>query len=264
MDWLNLLYPALSLGGLGLLFGLGLGYAGVKFQVNEDPRIPRVREALPGANCGGCGFAGCDALAAAIVEGWAAPAACPVGGPDCARAIADIMGAALAPVQRKVAFVRCRGSSNTSVFWYDYVGMKDCRAETHLAAGGAKVCRYGCLGSGSCANVCPFGAVTLVEGVALVDKERCTGCGRCLQACPKGLIVMVPYDNRYHVACNSQDPGKTVRENCSVGCIGCKQCVRVCPAAALEAEGPLARIVYDRCTQCGACAAKCPTKAITE
>ncbi|MDR1530738.1 MAG: RnfABCDGE type electron transport complex subunit B [Clostridiales bacterium] len=262
MDVLSILYPVLSLGGLALLFGLGLGYAGVKFKVNEDPRIPLVRDALPGANCGGCGFAGCDALAAAIVEGKAKPNACPVGGDASARKISEIVGLAVEIGRHMVAFVRCNGNSNTSVFWYDYVGMQDCRAETHLAAGGPKACGYGCLGSGSCARVCRFGAITVVDGVAVVDREKCTACGVCVQECPKGLIAMVPYDNYVRVACNSRDNGKAVRANCSVGCIGCRICERACGYDAVHVNEFVARIDYGKCELCGDCAGKCPTKAI--
>lgn len=262
MDFSNVLFPMISLGGLGVIFGMLLGYASKKFAIQVDPRVPAVRDALPGANCGGCGYAGCDACAKAMVEGEAAPNACPVGGAETAKKIGEILGLNVEASVKKAAFVKCNGTCSNAKNKYEYSGIKDCRDAALLPGGGHKGCNYGCLGFGSCVKVCEFGALSIVNGVAVVDEDKCTSCGKCVKACPKGLINIVPVEKQVRVVCNSKDRGKDVKDNCSVGCIGCRMCERVCQFGAIKFENNLAEVDYEKCTQCNSCALKCPTKAI--
>ncbi len=258
----NIILPMVSLGGMGLLFGLGLGYAGIKFKVEEDPRFAPIRDALPGANCGGCGFVGCDAFAKAVLAGEAKPNGCPVGGANSTIKISEVLGVVPEIKEREVAFVKCAGNENKSTFRYEYFGLDDCNAAQQLAGGGSKSCTFGCLGGGSCVRACQFGAISIEEGIALVDKEKCTACGKCAAACPRALIELVPYSSEVKVACNSTDNGKVVRSHCTVGCIGCKLCTKACGVAAIAVDNNLAKVAYDKCTQCGDCAKKCPMKTI--
>ena len=253
--------PVGVLGGLGLLFGIGLSLASQVFAVETDPKVEEVRKALPGANCGACGFPGCDGLASAIGKGEAPVTACSVGGSAVANKIADIMGVNAVETTREVAVVLCQGDCDKAKNKYIYEGIQDCRAE-NILAGGSKSCSYGCLGCGTCKDVCDYDAIQIVNGVAIVDKEKCVACKACIDACPKEIIELVPYEQEVVVKCMSNDAGKVVRNNCSVGCIGCKICVKNCPVDAFTFENYLAKIDYDICTNCGICADKCPTKAI--
>lgn len=261
---INLIFNSvITISGMGLLFGAGLGYAAKKFHVEEDITVVLVREALPGANCGGCGFVGCDDLAKAIVSGEAKPNSCPVGGNECTQKVSDILGIEAILQEKQVSFIKCKGGSSKSTFLYDYYGINDCSAIMQLAGGGSKSCTYGCLGGGSCVAACMFDAIKIVDGIAVVDKEKCTACGMCVSPCPKKLIEIVPYANDVFVSCNSKDNGKTVRSHCTVGCISCKMCEKACEFDAIHVDNFLATVDYSKCTMCNACALKCPTKAIT-
>jgi Na+-translocating ferredoxin:NAD+ oxidoreductase RNF subunit RnfB len=265
MDVMNIVYASLSLGGLGLVFGVGLGYASKKFAVEEDSRVPLVRAALPGANCGGCGYPGCDACAAAIVAGEAGIDACPVGGPKVAKQVAEVLGVDAGSIEEKekmIAFVKCSGSSHQRKARAEYPGAKNCAEAAAMQNPDSKDCSYGCLGLGSCVNVCKFGAISVVDGVAVVDDEKCTGCGACVNACPKVIIDIIPISKKTRVACSSNEKGKTVKDSCNVGCIGCTLCVKACEYGAIIFENNLAKVDYEKCTQCMACVKKCPTKAI--
>lgn len=262
MDVASLVYPVVSLGGLGAVFGILLGYASKKFAVEVDPKVPLIREALPGANCGACGFAGCDACATAIVDGSAPPNACAVGGAASAERIGEILGLKVEVGERKVAFVKCGGDCEKSKEKYHYYGVMNCRDASMVPGGGSKACSYGCLGLGDCIKVCSFGALSIVNGIAVVDEEKCTSCGMCVGACPKGLIEVIPAANKVRVQCNSKDKGLDVKNACSAGCIGCTLCVKTCKFDAMKFENNLAKVDYEKCTQCKACALKCPTKAI--
>ena len=258
MDIIN---PIIVLGGLGLLFGVLLSVASNVFAVEVDPKVEAVRSALPGANCGACGFPGCDGLAKAITEGRAPVTACPVGGAPVAEAVAEIMGVNAANVDRNVATVLCQGDCEKAKEKFVYEGIQDCRAE-NIVQGGSKACSYGCLGCGTCKDVCDFDAIEMIDGIAVIDKDKCTACMKCIEVCPKSIIELVPYDNEYIVKCKSKDTGKEVRGKCTVGCIGCQICVKNCPEDAFTFENNLAKINYEKCINCGICAEKCPTKAI--
>ncbi len=257
----GILYATLAVGGVGLIIGIVLGIAGKVFAVEVNEKEIEVREALPGNNCGGCGFPGCDGLAASIAKGESDPGACPVGGAEVAKNIAEIMGVE-ANVIKKYAYVKCMGDCDKAPVKYDYYGNTSCQDAANIPGGGAKSCSYGCLGLGSCVKACEFDAIYIENGIAVVDKEKCKACGKCIEACPKNLISMVEEDYKYIVSCMSKDPGVQVMKNCSEGCIGCSLCVKNCPFDAIEFENNLATIDQDKCKKCGICFNKCPKKII--
>ena len=247
---------------IGIIVGAGLVFTSKKFYVEVDERETAVREVLPGNNCGACGFAGCDAMAAAIVKGEAPVNGCPVGGAPVAEKIGAIMGTDAEAVERKVAFVRCKGSCEVTKNQGNYVGVQDCR---NASLNGIRTadCDYGCLGLGSCVRVCPENAIQIVDGVAVVNRFKCVGCGLCAKACPKGLIELIPESKRVAVQCRNKDKGPAVRKVCSAGCIGCMLCVRQCASDAIHVTDNLAQVDYEKCVQCGKCVEKCPAKVIT-
>ena len=257
-----IIIATLSLALLGILVGAALVYAGRAFHVDVDEREAMVRECLPGNNCGACGYAGCDALAAAIVAGNAPVTACPVGGAPVAKKVGDIMGLSAGAMERKVAFVRCKGTCDVTRNQGNYIGIQDCRSAV-LSGVNVSECGYGCLGLGSCAAVCPENAIRVVNGVAMVNRKKCVGCGLCVKACPKNLIELVPSSKRVIVQCSNRDKGPLVKKVCSAGCIGCMLCTRQCESDAIHVANNLASINYDNCTQCGKCVEKCPVKVIT-
>ena len=258
----NLLIAGAAVGVLGLILGVALGIFGKIFFVAVDERETQVRECLPGNNCGGCGYAGCDGLAAAIVKGEAPVNGCPVANAEAHAAIGAIMGQEAGAVEKKVAFVKCSGTCDKTERKYNYYGINDCRKAMLVPGQGDKMCNYGCLGFGSCVSACAFDAIHVVDGVAVVDKEKCVSCGKCVAACPKNLIEIVPYSAPVAVACSSLDKGKDVRVACKTGCIGCGICVKQCESGAIAVEDNLAKIDYTKCTGCGKCAEKCPQKII--
>jgi len=262
MDF-NLIISAVVLTGVvALLIGLLLGIAGKFFAVEVDEKEVAVRNELPGNNCGGCGFPGCDGLAHAIACGQAPVNGCPVGGEPVAEKIAAIMGVDAGASEKKVAFVRCGGTCDKAGVKSNYYGVNDCAMAMTVPGQGSKTCNYGCMGFGTCVKACPFDAIHVVNGVAVVDREACKACGKCVAACPKNLIELIPYKASYFVGCQSKDKGKDVRFACEAGCIGCGLCMKNCEAGAIKVEGNLATIDPSLCTGCGTCFEKCPTKAI--
>ena len=261
------------LGGLGLVFGLVLAAASKVFYVETDPRLDELNACLPGANCGGCGYAGCGAYAEAVLNGEAPIGACASGGNECAQAMAAIMGVKAEAVTRKVALVRCSGYRK-----YDsdgqlvkgvkskaqYEGFNDCLAATKVGGTGPLACKYGCLGYGTCTKACKYGAISVQNGVAVVDEDLCVGCMACAAVCPRQLIVPVEPARNVVIACNSMAKGATTTRACTVGCIGCGKCKKVCPNDAITVENGLARIDYSKCVQCGDCAKVCPKKLIKD
>ena len=260
----GILIATLVVGGIGLFIGLFLGIAAIKFKVQMDEREVAVLEALPGNNCGGCGYAGCSGLAAAIAKGEAAVNQCPVGGEAVAKVISGIMGVEAGESKRMVAFVACQGDCDRAKVDYEYTGIEDCRMLSFVPNGGPKTCNYGCPGYGSCVQACPFDAIHVVNGVAVVDREQCKACGKCVEACPKKLISLIPYDAPCQVACSSKDKGPVAMKACDVACIGCGLCKRNCPADAVTVENFNAAIDPEKCTGCGTCIEKCPKKSIVK
>lgn len=258
----GVLIAALIVGGTGLILGLFLGLADKKFKVEVDEKVERIRAELPGNNCGGCGYAGCDAVAQAIADGEAEVSACPVGGSAAAAKIAAIMGKEAGESARLTAFVKCAGTCDKTHVNYEYYGVRDCEMMGFVPAGGPKSCDYGCLGYGSCVQACQFDAIHVIDGVAVVDREKCKACGACVKRCPKHLIELIPYEASYQVQCASREKGKDVMQACQTGCIGCKKCEKECPQGAVTVTDNVARIDYSKCKNCGICASVCPRMII--
>jgi Na+-translocating ferredoxin:NAD+ oxidoreductase RNF subunit RnfB len=252
--------------GIGLAAAVILGVADNYLSVREDPRIGMVTAALPGANCGGCGFPGCDGYARALVAGTAPNGACGAADAACVAAVAEILGASASATEKRVALVKCCGTREETIRVGDYNGICDCHVAA-ATAGGDKGCRFGCLGYGACANVCPKSAISIVDGLAKVDKRLCIGCGKCVTACPKRLIELVPASATIHVLCNNPDKGPSVRQVCGVGCLGCRLCEK--NAGGKEAghfvfDGFLAKVDYSNPPTDGQIVAKCPAKCMAE
>lgn len=260
-----ILISMLSMGGLGLVLGGGLAYASKKLAVETDPRIDAIIEALPGANCGACGFPGCSGLAKAIVENKAPVGSCTVGGLKVAEKIAEIMGVDETDggANKKVAHIMCLGGSDKAKLRADYHGVKTCRAAS-LVNAGPKGCSYGCIGFGDCIKVCPVNAITMGDnGLPIIDEEKCTGCELCAKECPKFVIALTDDKNEVHVRCKATLKARDTRAVCSAGCIACHMCEKVCPFDAIHVENNVAVIDYDKCRNCMLCVEKCPTKVIT-
>lgn len=252
---------------------LGVVLAGVlylianKFKVEEDPRIDEVEKVMPGANCGGCGFAGCRAFAQACVE---APNLdnnfCPVGGNEVMKKVAAVLGMEVKEKAPMVAVVRCNGTCANRPVVNEYDGRQSCKVKTALYSGDTG-CPYGCLGCGDCVEACQFGAISMdpETGLPVVDEEKCTACGACVKACPKHIIELRnkgPKGRRVFVSCVNKDKGGVARKACSAACIGCGKCAKVCPFGAITVENNLAYIDFTKCKLCKKCVAECPTGAI--
>lgn len=248
--------PLSIFGGLGLLAGILLTVASKVFAVKTDERLEAVSEALPQVNCGACGFSGCNDYADAIVNNGAECNLCKPGGEASAVKIGKIMGIEVAASEPYVAFVRCSGDCNTTPHKYDFDGVQSCAACNRFY-NGSKLCTSGCLGYGDCVNVCPNGAISIVDRIAKVDKSKCTGCGLCAKACPNRLIAIRKISQSVDVCCSSSDIAKITHSICSRGCIGCKQCERNCESGAIKIIDNHAVIDYDKCTNCGKCAEVC-------
>ena len=257
-----IIIAAVVVGGTGIVIGIILGIAGEKFKVEVDPKEEEVLAALPGNNCGGCGFAGCSGLAAAIAKGEAEVGSCPVGGAAVAAKIGAIMGQEVGESVREVAFVKCAGTCENANADYEYYGVEDCSMMAFVPNGGPKKCNFGCLGFGECVKACPFDAIHIVNGVAVVDREACKACGKCIAKCPHHLIELAPYDQKTFVGCSSHAKGKAVTTACELGCIGCKKCEKTCPNGAITVTDFCAHIDYEKCTNCGACKEACPRHVI--
>ena len=263
------LITILILVGLGALSAIILYLASQKFKVFEDPRIDQVEEALPAANCGGCGFPGCRAFAEALVKADdISDLNCPVGGPDIMAQIADILGKEVGKTDPMVAVVRCNGTCENRPKVNQYEGASSCAVEAALY-GGETGCSYGCYGLGDCVDACDFDAMYMDEetGLPVIIEDNCVACGACVDACPKDIIELRkkgPKSRRIFVSCVNEDKGAVARKACSVACIGCGKCVKVCPFDAITMENNLAYIDYDKCRLCRKCVPECPTNAIHE
>ncbi|MBE6589522.1 MAG: RnfABCDGE type electron transport complex subunit B [Ruminococcaceae bacterium] len=243
---------------IGLILAILLALVSHFFAVEEDETVKLLREALPGVNCGACGFKGCDDYAAALAEGRAKPNLCVPGAESTAKQIGEILNVAVEPPKDVVAFVHCNGNCDATSKKAEYRGISTCRAASAIY-GGPNACSYGCLGLGDCAAACPAGAICMKDGIAHVDTSRCLGCALCVATCPKKVISMVPQEAATVVMCNSRDKGADARKACKNACIGCKKCEKVCPEGAITVTDNLAKIDYTKCTGCGICAESCPT-----
>ena len=270
---MDILIAIAILGGLGLAFGLVLAAASKVFYVETDPRLDQLNECLPGANCGGCGFAGCGAYAEAVLKGEAPVGKCASGGNEAAKAMAAIMGVQAEEVTRKVAMVRCSGArtfdaegnlTKGAKMKATYEGFHDCLAASKVGGSGPLSCKFGCLGYGSCTRVCKYGAISVKNGVAVVDEDLCVGCMACAQVCPRKVITAVEPDRNVVIACNSLAKGAVPNRACTIGCIGCGKCMKTCPSGAITITNNLAQIDYSKCTNCGQCATVCPKGLIKD
>ncbi len=257
-----IILAAVIVGATGCLMGFFLCFASEKFKVEVDERETAITGVLPGNNCGGCGYAGCSGLAAAIVKGEAPVNACPVGGAAVGAKVGEIMGVAAEEGVRKTAFVKCAGDASSAVVDYQYAGVMDCRAMAFVPGGGPKACNYGCLGFGTCVSACPFDAIHIVNGIAKVDPDACKACSKCIAVCPRNLIELVPENAIHTVSCNSKDKGKDVMNVCKVGCIGCRLCEKSCEFDAITVTDNIPTIDYEKCNHCGKCVEKCPKKLL--
>jgi electron transport complex protein RnfB len=248
---------------LGVAFGIALAIVAARFVVKVDPKVEQVRETLPGANCGACGFAGCMGYAENVVGNPdVAVSLCAPGKSPVAEKIAVITGKKAEKVDPKIARVFCQGGTSLTQRKFVYTGVQDCAAAV-LAAGGDKSCQYGCLGFGTCMRACPFGAITMsADNLPLINPDKCTACGKCVAACPKQVIEIAQASKAVVISCHSRDKGADTKKKCQVGCIGCGICVRTCPVDAIKLENNLARIDHSKCIVCGLCTKKCPTSAI--
>jgi electron transport complex protein RnfB len=253
----------LSLGCIGMIAAVALGFAAKKFAVEVDPRELAALEVLPGINCGACGFPGCAGYAKAVIAGSADLNQCPPGGAEVVARLARILGVEATAAARQIAVVVCQGDNQRAQLKYRYLGLEDCTAAQKIADG-PKACPGGCLGLGSCQQACPFGAIEMTaDGLAVISREKCTGCRKCLAVCPRDVIRMTPYESAVHVLCNSHDKGAVVRKYCQVGCIGCHICQKTVPQA-YKIENLLAAVVYEQDAEAFEAIAKCPTKCIRD
>ena len=253
----------LLLGCIGLFFGIGLAIAANKFAVEVNPLIEEVTESLPLAQCGGCGYPGCEGYAIAVVtDPDVPPNLCFPGKEPVANRIAELTGKKMTVVEDQMAVVRCSRIEGKVRPKHKYVGYASCAA-ANIAFGGPSSCQYACIGLGECATVCPFDAITMVDDFPVIDPDKCVSCGQCVKACPKKVIELQTLKARVWVPCSTKDPGKTVKAVCEVGCIGCKMCVKACPAGAVTYEDDKVKIDHKACIEYGpsceeACVAKCP------
>jgi Na+-translocating ferredoxin:NAD+ oxidoreductase subunit B len=269
------LFPSVSsvvsISVIGIAFGLVLSVAKIKLKVEKDERFEPVVNALPGANCGACGFPGCSGYATKIIEGTAPINMCLVGGSESVEKISQIMGIEAEAAKPRKARVHCHGKSEVTKARFVYDGPRTCHAANQIREG-FKVCRFGCLGLGDCGRSCPFGAIEMSSaGLAVVNREKCTGCGSCVPACPRAVISMVEDSFDVYVGCKNLEKAPVMKQGCSVGCTACNRCVKACKevfAGRPEIETAItvvnfcAVIDYTKCINCGKCAEVCPQKVI--
>ena len=261
---MEIIIPVLIILAIGAAMALLLTLAAKYFAVEEDQRAVQIRECLPGANCGACGYSGCDGYAKALAQGNEPKTnLCVPGGDTAARGIAQVLGVAAEDVVEMVAYVACNGTCDVVDKKYDYDGQKTCHT-ANLAYSGDRLCNCACLGYGDCVRACPEHAISIENGIARVNPSACIGCGVCTRECPNGIIHLIPDVSRVVVECSNHDKGAITRKACKNGCIGCGKCEKTCPHGAIKVVDNLAVIDYEKCTGCAACVAVCPVHCIHE
>jgi Na+-translocating ferredoxin:NAD+ oxidoreductase RNF subunit RnfB len=262
-ELMKVLYSFISVAALGILLGIGLAIASRLLHVKKDKRLTEIEEVLPGLNCGACGYAGCASYAEAIVEEEAELTKCTPGGGDVTEELGRILGITVdVSTEKKVAQVHCRGGRSKAKLQFEYKGVEDCNA-LFILYHGDKECKYGCLGLGSCIQVCPVEAIDYdSDGLVWVNRELCVSCGKCITVCPTGVMQWQPYNADLMVACNSTDKGGIVKKYCEVGCIGCKLCEKKSPEGGFYVENFLAKIDYSKDGDRLEASEACPTKCI--
>lgn len=257
----EILIALLVVAAVGLAAGILLVLASYFFRVEEEEKTKLIRECLPGSNCGACGFTGCDGYAKALALGEAEPHLCVPGAKDVASKLSEVLGVEVKANDPIVAFVGCNGTCEATSKKAIYDGVKSCAAAS-LLYGGPNMCRFGCIGCGDCAKVCPVKAICFDDGIARVNPMICIGCGMCAKECPKDIIKLIPRAAKVAVMCNSEDKGAVARKNCKNACIGCKKCENNCPTNAITVVNNVSVIDYAKCIACGKCAEVCPTNCI--
>ena len=249
---------------VAFVLGMLLGLFKKIFAVEVDPKVSAIREVLSGGNCGGCGYAGCDAFALAVVKGEASPNGCVAGGPSVAKKVAEILGVEVSAGSKKVAFLACAGSNECAKLKGEYNGIKTCKA-AQQAINGTKICSFGCIGYGDCINSCPFNALSMGEdGLPKVDYKKCVGCGKCVKECPKHLFSLLDATTKGSIAvCSNRSENKPqIKKNCSAGCIKCCICEKKCPEHCIVVSNGIPVVDYTKCTSCGECIKACPDKVL--
>lgn len=261
---MGIIIPVLICFGIAAVCAVLLTITDHFFAVREDVKMVSIRESLPGANCGACGFSGCDGYAKALSDGQCDKTnLCIPGGDKTAHEIAQILGVETDDVIERVAYVACNGVCESAQRKYDYAGKKSC-SSINMNYAGDKYCRFACLGYGDCVEVCPQDAISIIDNVARVDPKKCIGCGICTRTCPNGIIHLINDTSRVIVECSNHDKGAQTRKYCSHGCIGCKKCEKTCPHDAIHVIDNLAVIDYEKCTGCGSCVEACPVHCLHE
>lgn len=258
----EILTPVLIVAGIGLLCGLILAIASIVMAVPKDEKAEAIRDMLPGANCGACGYSGCEGYAKAMASGEAKPGLCTVGGEAVAKTISEYLGCDAGEVTKKAALVHCLGSYDNTSDKVEYEGIATC-AGAAIVAGGIASCQYGCMGLGDCMRACQYDAITVCNGVAKIDPARCRGCSMCVKACPKHLITFVPANKQAVVRCSNCDKGAMTNKVCKIGCIGCMKCEKTCQHDAVHVVNSLAVVDSAKCIGCGECVDVCPRHCIT-
>ncbi len=259
----EILFPVLIVAGIGLLAGLLLAVLSKIMAVPVDEKEEALTEVLPGANCGACGFSGCAGYAAALSKGNTKDTGlCAPGGSEVSAQIAEIMGLSATSITPMAAVVRCMGNDKCAEKKMVYSGVSSCKMASQLF-GGDKTCIYGCLGLGDCQRECPYNAINICDGIAIVSPELCKACKRCVAVCPKNLIELMPKaEIKAAVLCRNHDKAALVKKECSAGCLGCTKCVKTCPEGAISMDNLCAVVDYDKCTGCGKCEESCPNNTI--
>ncbi len=257
---MDILLPVIIVGVIALIAGIGLSLAAKFMAVPVDEKQEKIREALPGANCGACGFSGCDGYAAAVAAGEAEPNLCAPGGEAFAKAVGEILGVEVKS-EKMIAVIACGGTGENTLSKYAYEGMQSCIAASTLY-GGPLQCEFGCLGLGDCVRACTFDAIRIENGRPTVCADLCTGCGKCATACPKGVIQIIPKDAKVRINCSNKQKGAAVAKACKVSCLACTLCQKNCESGAIKIVDNLPVIDYSLCTGCGKCKEVCKRKII--